>query len=81
MRLCTLILLFMLTGCDFLSQNTTTQKSQNRTVVCKLNDFGGFPRQVTGPVVFELRTTITIAIFNHKRTERVDMTFPKSKCR
>ncbi len=81
MRFCTLILLFMLTGCDFLSQNISTQESQNRTVVCKLKNFDGFPRQVMGPVVFELRTTITIAIFNRDRTERVDMTFPKSKCR
>lgn len=80
MRFCALIFVFMLSGCDFLSQNTPVQ-SGKKTVTCKMNNFKGFPKKVTGPVVFELTSTITIGIFNKDESERVDMTFPKDKCR
>lgn len=80
MRFCALIFIFLLSGCNFLADNTPAQTNA-KVATCEMKGFSGFPKRVTGPVVFELRTTVTIAIFNNNKTERVDMTFPKSKCK
>jgi hypothetical protein len=52
-----------------------------KAVTCQMNGFNGFPKKITGPVVFELKRTVTIAVFSKDKAERVDITFPRDKCK
>ena len=47
---------------------------------CILNGFTGLPPKITGDVVISLDNYITIAVKNEKKTETVEMTFPKKMC-
>lgn len=75
-----LIVAFLfLAGCD----STLSVKNSETTTLratCKLKDFEGFPKKVSGPVTLELKSYITILIKNKDGSEQVEMTFPKSKC-
>ena len=77
----TIIIMLMglwLVGCDkFASVSETTVLR----ATCYMKDFEGFPEKVTGPVTLELKSFYTIKIENNDKTESVEMTFPKSKCK
>jgi len=76
-----LLLLLSLVGCGFIGKINGKPEKANATATCEMNGFKGFPKSVTGPVVLEFKKVISIAILNKDETERVDMTFPKEKCK
>lgn len=68
-----------LVGCDqiaALNSETTVLRA-----TCYMKDFDGFPEKVTGPVTLELKSYYTIKIENKDKSESVEMTFLKSKCK
>lgn len=81
MRFCiiTLLLLF-LAGCNkaalFPTSGTTILNA-----TCYMDGFKGFPKKVTGPVTMQLKSFLTIRVDNEDKTESIEMTFPKSKCK
>ena len=46
-----------------------------------MDKFEGFPAKVTGQVSFELKNFLTLVIENKAKTEKVEITFPKDKCK
>ena len=74
-----LFLLFFI-GCNG-NLITTVSSATIIRATCYLNDFKGFPEKVTGPVSLELKNFLTIVVENKKKTEKVEITFPKSKCK
>lgn len=73
-----LFLLILLTGCDyFVAINNETKAIQ---ATCNMGGFKGFPEKITGLVTLELKNYITILVENEDKTEKVEITFPKSKC-
>ena len=69
-----------LTACNNVAQ-VAKPVSGDRVVTCTLANFKDLPKEIKGQVAFELKSTISIAVFNEDKTERVDMTFPKEKCK
>ena len=69
--------LLFLTGCNI---NTLGGETKTVRATCKLDNFKGFPKKVTGNVTFELKSFITIKIYNKDKSESVEITFPKDKC-
>jgi hypothetical protein len=66
-----------ITGCD----KFAVTKSTILNATCYMEGFEGFPEKVTGPVTLELRSYLTILVKNKDKTEKVEITFPKSKCK
>lgn len=79
MRFCIIILLFALAGCNEVALINSNSKIVRAT--CYMEDFKDFPEKVTGPVTLELKNFLTIKIDNEDKSESVEMTFPKSKCK
>ena len=79
MRFCLMIFFFLLVGCEAAIFPASETKTLQAT--CYMDNFKGFPEKVTGPVTFELKKFITIKIDNEDKTESIEMTFPKSKCK
>ncbi len=50
-------------------------------VICYMAGFINLPPSVRGPVTFTLKNHITVAVYNRNKTELVEMTFAKNKCR
>lgn len=78
MRFCFIALLF-LTGCNegaFFKGNTVILNA-----TCYMKNFKDFPDRVSGPVVLQLKNYLTIRVDNKDKSESVEMTFPKSKCK
>lgn len=69
------IIILMLAGCS-----AGAIGSKDKTTTCTMSGFEGFPDKVTGPVSFELKNFLTIAVTNKDGSERIEMTFPKGKC-
>jgi len=75
------IMIMFLFGCNNIAQVNKDYSGGDRTVTCTLTNFKTLPKTITGQVAFELKSTISIAVFNKDKSERVDMTFPKDKCK
>lgn len=74
------LILLILSSCNFIGTTRTTQGKPTE-IVCKMNDFNGFPKEVQGYLAFNLKTVVTIYIYNKDKTQRIDMTFKKKYCR
>jgi len=74
------LLFFMIgvTACDFVGK---VVQQPAKTATCQMNGFRGFPKSVTGPVAMELKTVLSIAIYNKDKTEVVEIVFKKDKCK
>jgi len=74
-----LLPILLIAGC---SQELVLKKNEetSKTLVCKMNNFKDFPREVSGVVSFELKNFVTIVLENKDKTEKVEMTFSKEKC-
>jgi hypothetical protein len=70
-------IIFLISGCNYVASSDNSSPQQ---ATCKMDNFKNFPKKVTGPVTLELKTYITILIENKDKTEKVEMTFLKSKC-
>ena len=71
--------LFFLVGCSEPASIIT--KSTIVRATCYMDKFEGFPAKVTGQVSFELKNFLTLVIENKAKTEKVEITFPKDKCK
>jgi len=73
-------LIFLLTGCDNVASTITQSEVTTLRATCKLSGFDGFPEKVTGPVTIELKSFITILVESKDKKEKIEITFPKSRC-
>jgi len=77
-----LSLLFI--GCDTKMERIEKRElaaQKQKFATCSMNNFKSFPSKVTGQIVFVFNKTMTIAVLNRDKSERVDLTFPRSRCK
>ena len=72
--------ILLLTGCSE-PASILTQQSTIIRATCYMDGFDGFPKKITGQVSFQLKSYLTLVIHNKKKTEKIEMTFLKSKCK
>ena len=55
--------------------------AEPKFVTCTMNNFKGFPSRVKGQVAFVFKNSITIAVLSRDKASRVDLTFPRNRCK
>lgn len=49
--------------------------------ICYMNNFSNLPSSIRGKVTLNLKNHVTIAVYNKNKSEVVEMTFAKNKCK
>ena len=74
-----LFIVLFISGCSQSAYYKSSTSALKAT--CYMNNFKKFPKKITGIVTLDLKNYLTIMIKNEDKTESVEMTFSKTKCK